>query len=295
MNQDWLISEYQTQWNCSQKVMKTNQQSLQKTESSLKAKQKELCEYSFLKRLISFSLKSEINSLESERQALMENLKSITTTEKELYSQLYNSILTNLTLKNQATDYQHVSHLISNSNQLYCELLSLLNSGKECLSQIESAIDSVDSAESTEIMDICSSNSGIKMMSALNNATAHDDIDSANQAISDFAEQVKAFKQKEMCNIKEIQKDSLFISLNFNMALDILFDFYGFFTLSALSDAKSELGKAYDKIQSVAKVIEEYADKTYDYMDELDNKKQELLDMNKNEARDFLNTHNIWE
>lgn len=86
MNQDWLISEYQTQRNCSQKVMKTNQQSLQKTESSLKAKQKELCEYSFLKRLISFSLKSEINSLESERQALMENLKSITTTEKELYS-----------------------------------------------------------------------------------------------------------------------------------------------------------------------------------------------------------------
>lgn len=295
MNQESLISEYQTQRNRSQKVMKTNQQSLQKTESSLKAKQKELGEYSFLKRLVSFSLKSEINSLESERQALLDNLKSITTTEKEKYSQLYNSILTNLTLKNQANDYQHVVHLISNSNQLYSEFLSLFNSGKECLSQIESAIDSVNSAENTEIMDICSSNSGIKMMSALSNASAHDDVDSANQAISDFSEKIKAFKQKEICNIQEIQKDSLSVSLNFDLTLDILFDFYGFFTLSALSDAKSELRKAYDKIQSVVQSIEEFADKTYDYLEELDAKKQNLLDMNKNETQELLKMHNVWE
>lgn len=294
MSNESLIYEYQTQRSRYEKTIKQTQQSLEKTESFLKTKQKELNAYSFLKRLISFSLKSEISSLESERQAFLDNLKLTNDAKKQHYSELYNKLLTNLAIKNQASDYQKTEQLISHSNELYSALLALLNSGKECLSEIESAIDSVDSAESTEIMDICSSNSGIKMLSSLNNATARDDIDSANQVIADFAEQVKNFKQKEMCNIKEIEKDSLFVSLNFNLTLDILFDFYGFFTLSALSDAKSELKKAYDKIQPVVKIIEEYADKTYDYMDELDNKKQKLLDMNKNEARDFLNTHNIW-
>lgn len=138
------------------------------------------------------------------------------------------------------------------------------------------------------MLDMVSSNSGLKLLSTMNNSTAHSEVEEANAALKRFVKDIENFKNKEVCNIEHLNKDNLFTKLDFDITLDFLFDFYSIFTLFALSDAKSELSEILNKVKLVVKQIQESVNKVMNNITILENKKTSLLSQQKEEVKSIL-------
>ena len=207
---------------------------------------------------------------------------------KDLYSKLFDKLLLDLTMQKHSVAYISIDEKIKEIKNLHNEMSKLKSSGDKCIREIEEAIAAVDSAETTEMLDMVSSNSGLKLLSTMNNSTAHSEVEEANAALKRFVKDIENFKNKEVCNIEHLNKDNLFTKLDFDITLDFLFDFYSIFTFFALSDAKSELSSTLNKIKPVVKQIQESVNKVMSNITILENEKNSLLNQQKEEVKSIL-------
>lgn len=288
MSHESLISEYKSKKYSNDDGITTAKNSLVKVSLGLNDKKNELKNYSFWKRLFSFSLKSEIEQLEFDQYDLSGKIMSLQNSNKDLYSKLFDKLLLDLTMQKHSAAYISIDEKIKEIKNLHNEMSKLKSSGEKCIREIEEAIDAVDSAETTEMLDMVSSNSGLKLLSTMNNSTAHSEVEEANAALKRFVKDIENFKNKEVCNIEHLNKDNLFTKLDFDITLDFLFDFYSIFTLFALSDAKSELSSTLNKIKPVVKQIQESVNKVMSNITILENEKNSLLNQQKEEVKSIL-------
>ena len=288
MSHESLISEYKSKKYSNNDGITTAKNSLVKVSLELSDKKNELKNYSFWKRLFSFSLKSEIEQLEFDQDDLSGKIMSLQNNNKDLYSKLFDKLLLDLTMQKHSVAYISIDEKIKEIKNLHNEMSKLKSSGDKCIREIEEAIAAVDSAETTEMLDMVSSNSGLKLLSTMNNSTAHSEVDEANAALRNFVKEIEDFKNKEVCNIEHLNKDKLFTKLDFDITLDFLFDFYSIFTLFALSDAKSELSETLNKIKPVVEQIQESVNKVMSNITILENEKISLLNQQKEEVKSIL-------
>lgn len=288
MSHESLISEYKSKKYSNNDGITNAKNSLVKVSLELSDKKNELKNYSFWKRLFSFSLKSEIEQLEFDQDDLSGKIMSLQNNNKDLYSKLFDKLLLDLTMQKHSVAYISIDEKIKEIKNLHNEMSKLKSSGDKCIREIEEAIAAVDSAETTEMLDMVSSNSGLKLLSTMNNSTAHSEVDEANAALKRFVKDIENFKNKEVCNIEHLNKDNLFTKLDFDITLDFLFDFYSIFTLFALSDAKSELSSTLNKIKPVVKQIQESVNKVMSNITILENEKNSLLNQQKEEVKSIL-------
>lgn len=288
MSHESLISEYKSKKYSNNDGITTAKNSLVKVSLELSDKKNELKNYSFWKRLFSFSLKSEIEQLEFDQDDLSGKIMSLQNNNKDLYSKLFDKLLLDLTMQKHSVAYISIDEKIKEIKNLHNEMSKLKSSGDKCIREIEEAIAAVDSAETTEMLDMVSSNSGLKLLSTMNNSTAHSEVEEANAALKRFVKDIENFKNKEVCNIEHLNKDNLFTKLDFDITLDFLFDFYSIFTLFALSDAKSELSEILNKVKLVVKQIQESVNKVMNNITILENKKTSLLSQQKEEVKSIL-------
>ena len=288
MSHESLISEYKSKKYSNNDGITDAKNSLVKVSLGLNDKKNELKNYSFWKRLFSFSLKSEIEQLEFDQHDLSGKIMSLQNSNKDLYSKLFDKLLLDLTMQEHSVAYISIDEKIKEIKNLHNEMSKLKSSGEKCIREIEEAIDAVNSAETTEMLDMVSSNSGLKLLSTMNNSTAHSEVEEANAALKRFVKDIENFKNKEVCNIEHLNKDNLFTKLDFDITLDFLFDFYSIFTLFALSDAKSELSSTLNKIKPVVKQIQESVNKVMSNITVLENEKISLLNQQKEEVKSIL-------
>lgn len=288
MSHESLISEYKSKKYSNNDGITNAKNSLVKVSLELSDKKNELKNYSFWKRLFSFSLKSEIEQLEFDQDDLSGKIMSLQNNNKDLYSKLFDKLLLDLTMQKHSVAYISIDEKIKEIKNLHNEMSKLKSSGDKCIREIEEAIAAVDSAETTEMLDMVSSNSGLKLLSTMNNSTAHSEVDEANAALRNFVKEIEDFKNKEVCNIEHLNKDNLFTKLDFDITLDFLFDFYSIFTLFALSDAKSELSETLNKIKPVVEQIQESVNKVMSNITILENEKISLLNQQKEEVKSIL-------
>lgn len=288
MSHESLISEYKSKKYSNNDGITTAKNSLVKVSLELNDKKNELKNYSFWKRLFSFSLKSKIEQLEFDQYDLSGKIMSLQNSNKDLYSKLFDKLLLDLTMQEHSVAYISIDEKIKEIKNLHNEMSKLKSSGEKCIREIEEAIDAVDSAETTEMLDMVSSNNGLKLLSTMNNSTAHSEVEEANAALKRFVKDIENFKNKEVCNIEHLNKDNLFTKLDFDITLDFLFDFYSIFTLFALSDAKSELSSTLNKIKPVVKQIQESVNKVMSNITILENEKNSLLNQQKEEVKSIL-------
>lgn len=288
MSHESLISEYKSKKYSNNDGITTAKNSLVKVSLELSDKKNELKNYSFWKRLFSFSLKSEIEQLEFDQDDLSGKIMSLQNNNKDLYSKLFDKLLLDLTMQKHSVAYISIDEKIKEIKNLHNEMSKLKSSGDKCIREIEEAIAAVDSAETTEMLDMVSSNSGLKLLSTMNNSTAHSEVEEANAALKRFVKDIENFKNKEVCNIEHLNKDNLFTKLDFDITLDFLFDFYSIFTLFALSDAKSELSEILNKVKLVVKQIQESVNKVMSNITVLENEKINLLNQQKEEVKSIL-------
>lgn len=288
MSHESLISEYKSKKYSNNDGITTAKNSLVKVSLELSDKKNELKNYSFWKRLFSFSLKSEIEQLEFDQDDLSGKIMSLQNNNKDLYSKLFDKLLLDLTMQKHSVAYISIDEKIKEIKNLHNEMSKLKSSGDKCIREIEEAIAAVDSAETTEMLDMVSSNSGLKLLSTMNNSTAHSEVEEANAALKRFVKDIENFKNKEVCNIEHLNKDNLFTKLDFDITLDFLFDFYSIFTFFALSDAKSELSSTLNKIKPVVKQIQESVNKVMSNITILENEKNSLLNQQKEEVKSIL-------
>lgn len=288
MSHESLISEYKSKKYSNNDGITNAKNSLVKVSLELSDKKNELKNYSFWKRLFSFSLKSEIEQLEFDQDDLSGKIMNLQNNNKDLYSKLFDKLLLDLTMQKHSVAYISIDEKIKEIKNLHNEMSKLKSSGDKCIREIEEAIAAVDSAETTEMLDMVSSNSGLKLLSTMNNSTAHSEVDEANAALRNFVKEIEDFKNKEVCNIEHLNKDNLFTKLDFDITLDFLFDFYSIFTLFALSDAKSELSEILNKVKLVVKQIQESVNKVMSNITVLENEKINLLNQQKEEVKSIL-------
>ena len=288
MSHESLISEYKSKKYSNNDGITNAKNLLVKVSLELSDKKNELKNYSFWKRLFSFSLKSEIEQLEFDQDDLSGKIMSLQNNNKDLYSKLFDKLLLDLTMQKHSVAYISIDEKIKEIKNLHNEMSKLKSSGDKCIREIEEAIAAVDSAETTEMLDMVSSNSGLKLLSTMNNSTAHSEVEEANAALKRFVKDIENFKNKEVCNIEHLNKDNLFTKLDFDITLDFLFDFYSIFTLFALSDAKSELSETLNKIKPVVEQIQESVNKVMSNITILENEKNSLLNQQKEEVKSIL-------
>lgn len=288
MSHESLISEYKSKKYSNNDGITNAKNSLVKVSLELSDKKNELKNYSLWKRLFSFSLKSEIEQLEFDQDDLSGKIMNLQNNNKDLYSKLFDKLLLDLTMQKHSVAYISIDEKIKEIKNLHNEMSKLKSSGDKCIREIEEAIAAVDSAETTEMLDMVSSNSGLKLLSTMNNSTAHSEVDEANAALRNFVKEIEDFKNKEVCNIEHLNKDNLFTKLDFDITLDFLFDFYSIFTLFALSDAKSELSEILNKVKLVVKQIQESVNKVMSNITVLENEKINLLNQQKEEVKSIL-------
>ena len=119
------------------------------------------------------------------------------------------------------------------------------------LGQIQSAINSISSAETMETMDMVSNNKGISIMSTSGNQSAAASVRNANNYIGKFNEQLKISES----TIKQIHHDSNIEIVDF--VFDIFFDngildtVGSLMSLTALGNTKRELQKSYQVISKI--------------------------------------------
>lgn len=288
MSHESLISEYKSKKYSNNDGITDAKNSLVKVSLGLSDKKNELKNYSFWKRLFSFSLKSEIEKLDFEQHNLSGKIMNLQNSNKDLYSKLFDKLLLDFTMQKHSDAYLSIDEKMKDIKNLHNEMSKLKSSGEKCIREIEEAIDAVDSAETTEMLDMVSSNSAFKLLSTMNNSTAHSEVDEANAALKNFVKEIEYFKNKEVCNIENLKKDNLYTKLDFDITLDFLFDFYSIFTLFALSDAKSELSTTLNKIKPVVNQIRESVNNVMSYITDLEKEKTNLLNKQKDEVKNVL-------
>jgi hypothetical protein len=136
------------------------------------------------------------------------------------------------------------------------------------MSTVDNALDEIDDAQNTEMMDMFSKNKGISVISYMENQEAGDAIKDVRRALPAFQKALESY------NVTVKEFDSSAVRLTdvgdgFDLMLDFAFegfDFMSLFTLNKLSNAESDMEDLRSKVQSVQSNVSQHVEKSGNYL-----------------------------
>lgn len=247
---DKFILNYKSEKSIQVEIINALQKKVRVQEDSLNEHLKKYSNKNLLKRAFDFKTRKNINIEEKEIKNKKTNIDNIFNDIETLKKSLFLNIKDELIKSNLERHCELNKKLLSFTN-IYEVLFSAYNSGKMALGQIQSAINSISSAETMETMDMVSNNKGISIMSTSGNQSAAASVRNANNYIVKFNEQLKISES----TIKQIHHDSNIEIVDF--VFDIFFDngildtVGSLMSLTALGNTKRELQKSYQVILKI--------------------------------------------
>lgn len=247
---DKFILNYKSEKSIQVEIINALQKEVRVQEDSLNEHLKKYSNKNLLKRAFDFKTRKNINIEEKEIKNKKTNIDNIFNDIETLKKSLFLNIKEELIKSNLERHCELNKELLSFTN-IYEVLFSAYNSGKMALGQIQSAINSISSAETMETMDMVSNNKGISIMSTSGNQSAAASVRNANNYIGKFNEQLKISES----TIKQIHHDSNIEIVDF--VFDIFFDngildtVGSLMSLTALGNTKRELQKSYQVISKI--------------------------------------------
>jgi len=247
---DKFILNYKSEKSIQVEIINALQKEVRVQEDSLNEHLKKYSNKNLLKRAFDFKTRKNINIEEKEIKNKKTNIDNIFNDIETLKKSLFLNIKDELIKSNLERHCELNKELLSFTN-IYEVLFSAYNSGKMALGQIQSAINSISSAETMETMDMVSNNKGISIMSTSGNQSAAASVRNANNYIGKFNEQLKISES----TIKQIHHDSNIEIVDF--VFDIFFDngildtVGSLMSLTALGNTKRELQKSYQVISKI--------------------------------------------
>jgi len=247
---DKFILNYKSEKSIQVEIINALQKEVRVQEDSLNEHLKKYSNKNLLKRAFDFKTRKNINIEEKEIKNKKTNIDNIFNDIEILKKSLFLNIKDELIKSNLERHCELNKELLSFTN-IYEVLFSAYNSGKMALGQIQSAINSISSAETMETMDMVSNNKGISIMSTSGNQSAAASVRNANNYIGKFNEQLKISES----TIKQIHHDSNIEIVDF--VFDIFFDngildtVGSIMSLTALGNTKRELQKSYQVISKI--------------------------------------------
>jgi hypothetical protein len=146
------------------------------------------------------------------------------------------------------------------------------------LEKVQDALNSIDSAQSMETMDMVSKNKGISLMSSMSNSSARSavrEVESATPAfqaaMQDYSEFLKDYKLPAFSADFGDMTD-----LVFDMMFDGGFDFMSIFALSALGRAEDQMEDVRDKVKEADRFVCDNHEKVEQAMAEYRGKVRQL-------------------
>lgn len=220
---------------------------------------KEFNSYSFFKRLFPNQKRKEIIKLkeviDSEKRISNNLHEKDQINRKALFDECVNQLI--YSNESNKIEYVKITDRILKINDAYNIINNTVQAGNAALSEIDEAISSVGSAETSETLDLISSNKAFSFMSSMDASSARTETNEAVEAVNKFK------KQLAFANVKI--KD-----LKFNdswMTLDFIFDmaesggfmdaFSSFMALQSLGDTKQKLYETKEKVSNVLNPIKE--------------------------------------
>lgn len=268
---DKFILNYKSEKSIQVEIINALQKEVRVQEDSLNEHLKKYSNKNLLKRAFDFKTRKNINIEEKEIKNKKTNIDNIFNDIETLKKSLFLNIKDELIKSNLERHCELNKELLSFTN-IYEVLFSAYNSGKMALGQIQSAINSISSAETMETMDMVSNNKGISIMSTSGNQSAAASVRNANNYIVKFNEQLKISES----TIKQIHHDSNIEIVDF--VFDIFFDngildtVGSLMSLTALGNTKRELQKSYQVILKIVNNLDVQCKKSL-----LNKQNQELL------------------
>lgn len=247
---DKFILNYKSEKSIQVEIIDALQKEVIVQEESLNEHLKNHSNKNLFKRAFDFKTRKNINIEEKEIKNKKTNIDNILNDIETLKKSLFLNIKDELIKSNLERHCELHKELFSFTN-IYEVLFSAYNSGKMALGQIQSAINSISSAETMETMDMVSNNKGISIMSTSGNQSAAASVRNANNYIGKFNEQLKISES----TIKQIHHDSNIEIVDF--VFDIFFDngildtVGSLMSLTALGNTKRELQKSYQVISKI--------------------------------------------
>lgn len=247
---DKFILNYKSEKSIQVAIINALQKEVIIQEESLNEHLKNHSNKKLFKRVFDFKTRKNINIEEKEIKNKKTNIDNILNDIETLKKSLFLNIKDELIKSNLERHCELHKELFSFTN-IYEVLFSAYNSGKMALGQIQSAINSISSAETMETMDMVSNNKGISIMPTSGNQSAAASVRNANNYIGKFNEQLKISES----TIKQIHHDSNIEIVDF--VFDIFFDngildtVGSLMSLTALGNTKRELQKSYQVISKI--------------------------------------------
>ena len=115
----------------------------------------------------------------------------------------------------------------------------------DAMNALNTAISSLDTAQTYETLDAVSSNKGIALVSSMQNSSASTDVQNANVAIARLSEASRQAIDSDLA----VHDDTFDLILD--MAVDSAFDFMSFYNVSRLRDAEARCRAAWDRVASI--------------------------------------------
>ncbi len=186
------------------------------------------------KRLDEIS-RSKNQELNSANQKLRDEVERYSKLEKDLNQQIKNTLDDFL-----EKHFDPAIVLIASSN----ELESIKTQTHRVISEVDEALDAVDSAQTTELFDLVSDNALVSLWSHSNNSDAASEIKDIRAPLQELKNKIDALKKNSLSSIPTSHDLTLpddFFDTVIDLLFDFSFDFSSFFSLSRLGDSEDEL------------------------------------------------------
>lgn len=220
----------------------------------------------FFKRLFASGEKrKEIKNLaafiQGEQEKSKKLIASINSRKIKLYDETVNQFINE---KDEAVkDLKIINDRITSINKIYNTFATTVKAGDFAISEINDALSAVDSAQSTETLDLFTNNKAISLMSSMNNSSARSESAAAAHAVKKFKKELEYTKVV----VGEMELDTTWGTFDF--VVDMMSDggfldtFGSFMALSALNDAENNLKEAKKEITKVLNSVKhEFAEIT---------------------------------
>jgi ACT domain-containing protein len=256
----------------------------------------EFAKIGFFKRLFaSGDKRDEIKNLSDfitkEKEKARQTVTSIANRKLNLYEETVNQFINEN--ESSVKELKTINDRISYISKIYNTFAKTVKAGDFAISEIKDAISAVDSAQSTETLDLFTNNKAISLMSSMSNSSARDESASAAHAVKKFKKELEYTKVV----IGEMELDTSWGTFDF--VVDMMSDggfldtFGSFMALSALNDAEENLKEAKREVSKVLDGVKKEFSEITKQKDHEDNVKSEFLKNYRIKAKMYLKENGI--
>lgn len=256
----------------------------------------EFAQIGFFKRVFaSGDKRDEIKKLAdfitSEKERSRQTVTSIVNKKIKLYDETVNQFINEN--ESSVKELKTINDRISYISKIYNTFAKTVKAGDFAISEINDAISAVDSAQSTETLDLFTNNKAISLMSSMSNSSARDESAAAAHAVKKFKKELEYTKVV----IGEMELDTSWGTFDF--VVDMMSDggfldtFGSFMALSALNDTEENLKEAKREVSKVLESVKKEFSEITKQKDHEDNVKVEFLKNYKIKAKMYLKENGI--